>query len=98
QQFWKPATSIFDFFGRIWLDWKVVLLGYGCEFLFGVVIGHVVVKKKLDQFANTSSKFPARRRRMHKNGLEQYWISYFDEEYDSTISGLKFLIYLLEGM
>lgn len=30
--------------------------------------------------------------------LEQYWISYFDEEYDSTISGLKFLIYLLEGM
>ncbi|TYI57609.1 hypothetical protein E1A91_D11G294000v1, partial [Gossypium mustelinum] len=40
-----PSSTSSEEFG---LDWKVVLLGYGCEFLFGVVIGHVVVKKKLD--------------------------------------------------
>ncbi|KAA3472874.1 receptor-like protein 12 [Gossypium australe] len=51
--------------GEFGLDWKVVLLGYGCGFLFGVVIGHVVIKKKPDWFANTFSKFPTRRRRRH---------------------------------
>ncbi|TYJ11450.1 hypothetical protein E1A91_A11G277300v1 [Gossypium mustelinum] len=51
--------------GEFGLDWKVVLFGYGCGSLFGVVIGHVVIKKKPDWFANTFSKFPTRRRRRH---------------------------------
>nr|KJB44944.1 hypothetical protein B456_007G281100 [Gossypium raimondii] len=51
--------------GEFGLDWKVVLLGYGCGFLFGVVIGHVVIKKKPDWFADTFSKFPTRGRRRH---------------------------------
>ncbi|GMI65212.1 receptor like protein 6 [Hibiscus trionum] len=45
------------------LDWKVILLGYGCGFLFGTLIGHVVIKKKPACFLNTVSKTPATRQR-----------------------------------
>ncbi|KAG8479088.1 hypothetical protein CXB51_028991 [Gossypium anomalum] len=51
--------------GEFGFDWKLVLLGYGCGFLFGVLIRHVVIKKKPDWFANTFSKLPTRRRRRH---------------------------------
>ncbi|KAB1670444.1 hypothetical protein ES319_1Z167200v1 [Gossypium barbadense] len=44
------------------LDGKVVLLGYGCGFLYGALIGHIVIKRKPDWFAKTFSKFPTRRR------------------------------------
>ncbi|KAK9042009.1 hypothetical protein V6N11_017092 [Hibiscus sabdariffa] len=45
------------------LDWKVVLLGYGCGFLFGAVIGHVVIKKKPNWFAKIFSETHRRRQR-----------------------------------
>ncbi|KAA3472503.1 receptor-like protein 12 [Gossypium australe] len=54
-----PSSTSSEEFG---LDWKVVLLGYGCGFLFGAVIGHIVIKRKPDWFAKTFSKFPTRRR------------------------------------
>ncbi|KAK8689603.1 hypothetical protein V6N13_088317 [Hibiscus sabdariffa] len=45
------------------LDWMVVPLGYGCGFLFGTVIGHVVIKKKPNWFVKTLSKTHGRRQR-----------------------------------
>ncbi|KAG8479090.1 hypothetical protein CXB51_028983 [Gossypium anomalum] len=45
------------------LDWKVVVLDYGCGFLFGAVIGYVVIKRKPHWFAKAFSKCPTRRRR-----------------------------------
>ncbi|KAG4122841.1 hypothetical protein ERO13_D11G291866v2 [Gossypium hirsutum] len=54
-----PSSTSSKEFG---LDWKVVLLGYGCGFLCGAVIGHIVIKRKPDWFARIFSKFPTRRR------------------------------------
>ncbi|XP_039039177.1 receptor like protein 26-like [Hibiscus syriacus] len=38
------------------LDWIAIFLGYGCGFLFGTVIGNVVIKRKYDWFTKTFSK------------------------------------------
>ncbi|KAL1074448.1 hypothetical protein V6Z11_D11G290400 [Gossypium hirsutum] len=55
-----PSSTFSEEYG---LDWKVVVLDYGCGFLFGAVIGYVVIKRKPHWFAKAFSKFSTRRRR-----------------------------------
>uniref|UniRef100_A0A2N9HMT8 Leucine-rich repeat-containing N-terminal plant-type domain-containing protein n=1 Tax=Fagus sylvatica TaxID=28930 RepID=A0A2N9HMT8_FAGSY len=44
-------------------DWKVVVMGYGCGFIFGVFVGQIMVKRKYDWFRKTFTiGHPARRR------------------------------------
>ena len=43
----QDAGSLFEF------DWKVVVMGYGCGFIFGVFGGKIIIKKKNYWFMKT---------------------------------------------
>ncbi|KAM4077733.1 hypothetical protein ACJW30_12G162200 [Castanea mollissima] len=43
----QDAVSLFEF------DWRVVVMGYGCGFIFGVFCGKIITKKKNDWFMKT---------------------------------------------
>ena len=43
----QDAVSLFEF------DWKVVVMGYGCGFIFGVFGGKIIIKKKNYWFMKT---------------------------------------------
>ncbi|KAM4108331.1 hypothetical protein ACB094_03G037000 [Castanea mollissima] len=36
-----------------WFDWKVVVIGYACGFLIGLVTGHVIISKRPNWFVRT---------------------------------------------
>ena len=36
--------------------WKVIAIGYGCEFVIGVVIGQIVITRKYDWFVKIFGK------------------------------------------
>ncbi|XP_059449493.1 receptor-like protein 6 [Corylus avellana] len=46
----RSSESPFDF------GWKVVVIGYGCGFVIGVVIGQTVIARKYDWFVRTFGK------------------------------------------
>ncbi|KAF3966554.1 hypothetical protein CMV_009360 [Castanea mollissima] len=43
----QDAVSLFEF------DWRIVVMGYGCGFIFGVFCGKIITKKKNDWFMKT---------------------------------------------
>ncbi|GKV26483.1 hypothetical protein SLEP1_g35773 [Rubroshorea leprosula] len=59
-----PPSSTFEQDSRLLVEfgWKVVLLGYGCGFLVGVVIGIIVFSKRQEWFLKTFRVRQGRRR------------------------------------
>uniref|UniRef100_A0A7N2L6F1 Receptor-like protein kinase n=1 Tax=Quercus lobata TaxID=97700 RepID=A0A7N2L6F1_QUELO len=36
-----------------WFNWKVVVIGYACGFVIGLVTGHVIISKRPNWFVRT---------------------------------------------
>jgi len=55
----QSSKSPFDF------GWKVVVIGYACGFVIGVVIGQIVISRKDDWFVRAFGKMQQTRRRVN---------------------------------